>query len=137
MKALTVGKLAKLAGVNVETIRYYERIGVLPRPVRRESGYRMYSEEDVRRINFIKHAQQLGFSLKEIKELLELRIDARTSCDQVRIQAEEKIKMVKQKIATLRRIEAVLNELVSACRSKQLTEDCPILAALEKEDMDS
>ncbi len=134
MKKFTVGKLAKEAGVNVETVRYYERTGVLPKPERKASGYRLYSEEDVKRIRFIKHAQQLGFTLKEIQELLELRIDAGISCEEVRQQAEEKILNVEQKIANLQRIRQVLTQLVAACQSRKTTDNCPILAALETEE---
>jgi MerR family mercuric resistance operon transcriptional regulator len=83
MEILTIGQLAKQAGVNIETIRYYERQGLLPEPPRRASGYRQYSAEFVKRIQFIKRAQTLGFSLKEIAELLDLRIESDTACDQV------------------------------------------------------
>lgn len=134
MKGLSVGKLARAAGVNVETVRYYERIGILPKPERRESGYRIYGEEDVHRLRFIKHAQQLGFSLKEIKELLELRVQPKSNCEEVRRQTEQKLKNVRQKIEDLQRIERALGELITACQHRQTTDECPILAALEEEE---
>ncbi len=92
MKEMTVGRLAKTAGVNIETIRYYERRGLLPEPTRKESGYRLYSDEDVKRLQIILRAKELGFALREIQELLELRVDVKTNCDEVRTETEEKIK---------------------------------------------
>lgn len=134
MKHLTVGKLAKRAGVNVETLRYYERIGLMPPPQRRESGYRMYSDEDLTRLAFIRHAKELGFTLKEIKELLELRVDAKTNCEEVRTQTQAKICDIDQKIAHLQRIRDVLADLATACHQKSATSECPILEAIEKEE---
>src|SRR6266700_6790319 len=84
MATLSIGQVARKAGVGVETVRFYEREGLLEEPPRRTSGYRQYSEEVVKRIGFIKRAQKLGFSLKEITELLLLRVDAQTSCDEVK-----------------------------------------------------
>ena len=133
MKNMTVGKFANAAGVNIETIRFYERKGLLPEPVRKESGYRLYSQEDVKRLAFIVHAKELGFSLKEIKELLELRVEVETNCEEVRQQAETKIKDIEKKVADLRRIHEVLMKLAAACREKGPTGECPILAAMEKE----
>jgi len=134
MKHLTVGKLAKRAGVNVETLRYYERIGLMPQPQRRESGYRMYSDEDLTRLAFIQHAKELGFTLREIKELLELRVDARTNCEEVRTQTEAKIRDIDQKILHLQRIREVLSKLATACHQNNATSECPILEAIEKEE---
>lgn len=131
MKGMMVGKLAKAAGVNIETIRYYERRGLLPEPIRKDSGYRLYSQEDVRRLQFILRAKELGFSLREIEELLELRVDAKTNCDEVREQTEAKISVIEQKIADLERMQEVLVKLAAACRNKGATDECPILEALE------
>src|SRR6266571_3012042 len=83
MESLSIGQVARRAGVGVETVRFYEREGLLEEPPRRASGYRQYSEQAIKRIHFIKRAQQLGFSLKEITELLMLRVDAQTSCEEV------------------------------------------------------
>ncbi len=133
MKYLTIGKLAKSAGINIETVRYYERIGIMPEPKRRESGYRQYSQEDVSRLKFILHAKELGFSLKEIRELLELRVDPETNCEEVRQQAETKITDIERKIADLKRIRTALMNLATACKERKQTDECPILEALEAE----
>src|SRR5712664_1369599 len=91
MEGLKTAQLANEGGVNIETIRYYERHGLLPKPPRTHSGYRVFSEDAVVRLRFIKHAQELGFSLKEIKELLSLRVKSGSSCADVRRRAEAKI----------------------------------------------
>ena len=132
MKDFTVGQLAKKASINIETVRYYERIGMMPKPTRKESGYRLYSEEDIARLKFILHAKELGFSLKEIRELLELRVDPQTTCDEVRDQAEAKIADIEKKISELIRIKKALGKLAAACREKGPTGECPILEALEE-----
>ena len=133
MEPLTIGQVAKRAGVNVETVRYYERQGLIPEPPRRASGYRQYNLDFVKRIQFIKRAQSLGFSLKEIVELLELRIEPNTACDEVRLHAEQKITNIEQKIETLQRMKQVLDELVIACNQREPTGECPILATLDSE----
>lgn len=134
MKHLTIGKLAKSAGINIETVRYYERIGIMPEPERKDSGYRQYSPEDLSRLKFILHAKELGFSLNEIRELLELRVDPETNCDEVRAQAEAKIADVEEKIESLQRIRTALLNLTDACRKRKQTNECPILEALEAKD---
>ncbi len=133
METITIGKLAEQAGVNIETIRYYERRGLMPRPKRLESGYRQYSPDSAKRIRFIKHAQELGFSLKEIDELLSLKLDERTPCSQVRKRAEEKISEFETKIERLQRMKKALTKLTKACISNGPVSECPILEALEKE----
>ena len=133
MKPLTVGQLAKRAGVNVETLRYYERIRMMPKPERKPSGYRMYSEEDFTQLAFIRHAKVLGFTLNEIKELLELRVDAKSNCEEVRAQTEAKIHDIDQKIVYLQRIREVLTKLADACHHRKDTGECPILDAIESE----
>ncbi len=130
MDHLTVGQLAKQARVNIETIRYYERRGLLPEPARRESGYRQYSPQDVAYLRFIRRAKALGFSLKEIAELLALRVDPETTCEDVRKRAERKIADVEDKIQTLARIKGVLQQLVVSCSGQGPTSTCPILEAL-------
>ncbi len=131
MRYLTTGQLAKEAGVNIETIRYYERRGLLPKVPRRASGYRQYPPDMVRRIRFIKHAQALGFSLKEISELLSLRLDKNTPCYEVKRRAEAKIKDIEEKIENLKRMKKALARLTSACSGKGTVLDCPILEALD------
>jgi len=132
MGGLTIGRVAKMAGVNIETIRYYERRGLIPRPPRRASGYRQYSEETVKRIRFIKHAKELGFSLREIGELLSLRVDERTSCADIRRKAESKIADIDSRIANLQRMKEALRRLTSECRGEGPVSECPILEALER-----
>ena len=133
METFTIGQVAKQAGVNVETIRYYERQGLISEPPRRASGYRQYSSDDVKRIQFIKRAQTLGFSLKEIVDLLGLRIEPDTACDELRIQAEQKIASIDEKIQTLERMKQVLAELVAACHQRKPTSKCPILTILDSD----
>ena len=129
--ALTIGKLASRGGVNVQTIRYYERSGLLPKPLRGASGYRLYADDAVRRLSFIKQAQQLGFTLTEIHELLSLRMRPGTTCADIRQRARNKIVAVEQKIENLRTIKRALTKLAAACRGNGPTSDCPILEALE------
>src|SRR5207245_11222249 len=103
MKPLTTGQLARRGGVGVETVRFYERQGLLEEPARKESGYRQYEEDVVARLRFIRRAKELGFSLKEINELLALRVDPDTTCAEVRTKAQAKIADVEQKIEALQR----------------------------------
>lgn len=131
MTTYTTGKLAVKAGVNVETIRYYERRGLLPEPLRIGSGYRQYSEKDIRRILFIKHAKELGFSLKEILELLALRVDPNCTCGDVKRRAMARLSDVEKKIKSLQRIKKALKVLIASCSGVGPTGDCPILEALE------
>ncbi len=132
MEMLTIGKLAKRADVNIETIRYYERRGLIPKPRRRESGYREYSDETAKRILFIKRAKDLGFSLKEINELLSLKLDPGTSCSEVRKKAEMKLEDIESKIKTLRKMKKALVNLTNSCSGSGPVKECPILEALEK-----
>ncbi len=137
MGNLTIGQVAKKAGVNVETIRYYERLGYIPKPPRPRSGYRQYSEETVNRIQFIKRAQKLGFTLKEISELLSLKVDSGNTCADVKRRAEAKITDIEEKIHNLQGIKKALAELVAMCSGKGPTGECPIIEVLEsKEDKD-
>lgn len=134
MKNMTIGKLAKLCGVGVETIRFYEREGLIHQPERKPSGYRIYPEEAVRQVHFIRQAKELGFSLKEIGELLDLRLDGERACDEVRSLAEAKMADVEEKIRVLEKMRQTLGELVFACKKNKKTEPCPILRAIEKEE---
>jgi len=133
MKGLNIGELARRAGVNVETLRYYERRALLPPPPRTRSGYRQYPPDAVRRIGFIKRAQALGFTLGEIADLLALRIGPDTNCDAVVAQAERAIARLDAKMTEIRRMRADLAELAWRCHRREATAECPILEALEEE----
>jgi MerR family transcriptional regulator, copper efflux regulator len=132
MEGLTTARLAHEGGVNVETIRYYERHGLLPKPPRTHSGYRIFSDDSVKWLRFIKHAKDLGFSLKEIKELLALRVRPGSSCVDVRRKAEAKIVDVDQKIQHLQTIKKALQSLTATCAGKGPVSTCSILEALEE-----
>lgn len=134
MESLTIGKVARLAEVGVETIRFYEREGLIKEPPRKESGYRKYPVETVQRLRFIKRAKELGFTLKEIKELLALRIEPETTCEDIRNRAEAKIGDIEEKIRTLRRMRVALAKLTLACRGRGPTSECPVLEALDEEE---
>ena len=132
MTTLKSGELAKQAGVNVETLRYYEREGFLPKPDRTESGYRLYPASEVQRVRFIKRSQELGFTLKEIKELLALRIDPGHSAGEVKELTDQKIQVIEQKIQVLQAMKTTLLELSQACPGEQGTVDtCPIIRCLD------
>ena len=134
MEKLSIGQVARRAGVGVETVRYYEREGLLEEPPRRASGYRQYSEEVVKRIGFIKRAKELGFSLKEITELLLLRVDAQTPCDEVKQRTEAKIAEVERKVVELRRMRQALLQVHSLCTGPGPTGRCPMLEALDQQE---
>lgn len=128
-----VGQLAKQVGVNVETIRYYERIKLLPKPKRRESHYRIYNETDFKRLLFIKRAKELGFTLKEIKELMELRIDSEAKCGDVKHLTEHKLQDIDNRINDLKKIRSVLVKLIKQCVNEEVSSDeCPILEVIDK-----
>ncbi len=130
---MLIGQVATEADVNVQTLRYYERRGLLARPSRTRAGYRRYPEETVRVVRFIKRAQDLGFTLKEIRELLRLRSDRRQNRDQMRTIAEAKILDVDARMRDLRRIRRALATLQESCECSSRTLDCPILEALESD----
>jgi len=125
----TIGALARAAGVNVETIRYYQRRGLVPEPVRPLGGIRRYAPEHVRRLRFIRQAQQLGFSLEEVGELLSL--EDGLHCHEVEVIASHKLTTVRERVAQLTRIEKALVTLVGKCRGNQGKLRCPIISALE------
>ena len=135
MKPLTIGDVAKQAGIGVETVRFYEREGLLEEPQRRASGYRQYDDEAVDVLRFIRRAKELGFTLKEIKGLLGLRLDASATKAEVREQAKAKVSDIEAKIADLQRMRDVLVKLVKKCHGDGAASGCPILGALQgKED---
>ncbi len=129
---LSIGQVAREAAVNIQTIRYYERRGLMPAPRRTPSGYRQYMPDAVARLRFIKRAQDLGFSLEEIRDLLALRVRHGSACEAVEAKARAKAALVKQKIQELRRMQAALRRLVAACEAREPTGECPILELLEE-----
>ncbi len=132
--SLTIGRLATEAGVNLETVRYYERQGLMPKPPRTASGYRLYSADAVRRLRFIKRAQELGFSLREVRELLLLRVSRTAKANAVRVRAESKIADIEAKIRTLESMKKSLRKLAQSCNGCAPISKCPILESLDKED---
>jgi Hg(II)-responsive transcriptional regulator len=133
MASYKISQIANEAGVNVETLRYYERIKIMPPPERKKSGYRVYSKQDLKRLFFIKRTKELGFTLNEIKELLELRINPESTCGDVLAKATEKMVAIDQKIRELKQIKQALSVLAASCSGKGPSGECPILDALEQE----
>ena len=133
MAIFSIGQVARRAGVGVETVRFYEREGLLEEPVRRDSGYRQYSQDAVAQILFIKRAQRLGFSLKEIQELLTLRVDGKTSCEQMKEHAAAKLAEVERKMVELQYMRQALLQVASLCEGEGPSSRCPMLDALEHE----
>ena len=131
---MTIGQVAKLAGVGIETIRFYEREGILEEPLRSDSGYRLYSSDVVSRLLFIKRAQELGFSLQEIGELLSLRRQSEVSCVEVRRRAETKVSDIETKIKDLQKMKKALMSLIGSCVASNPLTECPILRAFEAEE---
>jgi MerR family copper efflux transcriptional regulator len=136
VKSLTIGKLAKDAGVNLETVRYYERCGLLPKPPRStSSGYRQFPEDAARRLRFIRRAQELGFSLAEIGELLSLRVSLTSTSGAIRTRTEAKIADIDSKIRTLESMKKSLQRLTKACDGCAPMANCPILDSLDREEL--
>ena len=133
MERVTIGEVAKQAHVHIETLRYYERTGLVAGPPGSASNYRLYPQETVRRVQFIKRAQELGFSLKEIMELLVLRAAPETPCADIRQRALDKITAIEEKIQALTAMKHALVKLVDECSGHGEITDCPILAALDTE----
>jgi MerR family copper efflux transcriptional regulator len=127
----TIGELSKRAQVNVQTVRFYEREGMLEPVARRDSGYRVYDGESLKRLIFIRHAKELGFSLKEIGELLKLRIKSTQGCNRVRAKASEKLGEIQRKIRHLKSLESTLVALISDCENRVVSDCCPILGKME------
>ena len=134
MSGLTIGKLAKHTGFGIETIRFYERRGLIEDPARRPSGYRDYPPSVVKRLQFIQRAKELGFSLSEIGDLLSLRVDEDRTCSDVLDVANAKITEIERKIAELAKMRNALSSLASACTGEGPTGACPFLEALESEE---
>jgi Hg(II)-responsive transcriptional regulator len=132
LRPLSIGQVASAAGVNVQTLRYYERVGLMPDPKRSRSGYRMYTDDTVRMVTFVKRAQELGFTLREVKELLKLRTAGLQRRDAVRAAAQAKVEDIDARIADLNAIRAALSSLLTTCACQRTKPECPILEALEK-----
>lgn len=128
MNSLTIGGLARAAGVHVETIRYYQRRGLLSEPQRPPGGIRRYGVADIERLTFVKSAQSLGFSLDEIVDLL--RLEDGAHCQEASVLAGQKLQSVQDKIARLTRIEQVLSDMVARCQAQQGNVACPLIASL-------
>ena len=134
MEGLTIGKLAKQAGIGIETIRFYERQGLIPPPARTDSNYRIYSEEEVGRLKFIKRAKLLGFTLNEIKDLLTLQHNPHATKADIKQRTDEKIINIREKISDLKLMLGALEHLSGACDGHGPLDECPILEALTGDD---
>jgi Hg(II)-responsive transcriptional regulator len=128
----TIGRVATLADVPIDTVRYYERRGLIPRPRRTASGYRDFPAETVQQIRFIKRAQELGFTLEEIQGLLALRINGRAKCADVMHVAEHKLELIEDKITDLQSMRRALKKLVASCHTGASVVECPIIENLEQ-----
>lgn len=136
MDGMTRSEVAERAGVNPETLRYYERKDLIPNPPRSDGGFRLYDDSYIDRLRFIKRAKELGFTLSEIKSLLDLRVDDEATCRDVQAKAEAKIEEVEDKLRDLKRIRDALTTLADACAGGAgPTSDCPILDAMGAEDL--
>ncbi len=134
---MRIGEIARKAGVGVETVRYYETRGLVPKPPRpANGGYRDYPAEAVQRISFVRRAQQLGFALKEISELLALEVDPGVSCADIRGRAGRKLEDVDARIADLERISSALKRLIDACPGEGPARQCSILETIRDGDLD-
>ncbi|MFK5925021.1 MAG: MerR family DNA-binding protein [Desulfuromusa sp.] len=135
MSDLTIGALAKCAGVGVETIRFYERQRLIEQPRKPMEGFRHYPAETVIRVRFIRQAKKLGFSLQEIGELLDLSINSEQNCNEIRLRAETKITAISSKIETLDKMKGVLSQLVVACNAQNQRQSCPIIESIIEESL--
>lgn len=129
--SMTIGRLAQATGVHFETIRYYQRLGLMPTPAKPHGSVRRYGEDAIGRLHFIKRAQALGFSLDEVKLLLDLSVGEH--CAETRTLAEQKMRIVKKKVSELRTIQAALDKLIHACGTGKKGRGCPIIDALARE----
>lgn len=129
MNTKAIGGISRASGVNIETIRYYERIGLVPRPARTSAKHRRYDAADLQRLVFVKRARELGFSIDEIRTLIDLSVDRKRSCSRVKVVADAHVKSIRLKLRDLRRIEKVLVGLSARCIEDGTT-SCPILEAI-------
>jgi len=135
MTMLNIGQVAKQTGVTVETVRFYEKQGLIDAPLRSESGYRQYPQDTVKRVQFIQNAKKVGFTLKDIGELLALRQEPGTSCTDIKLRATQKIEEVDQKILDLNRIRTALGRMIMKCSGRGSLSECPILEELDEDEM--
>ena len=131
MNFLKIGEVAKQSEVGIETIRYYEREGLLSEPQRRPSGYRQYDQSVVARLQFIRRTKELGFKLGEIKELLALWFDAETRCEHIRQRAEQKVLDIDDKIRSLQKMKRSLKKVIGECETRDSLGDCPLLEGID------
>ena len=131
MKAMKIGEVAKRSEVGIETIRYYERQGLLAEPQRRPSGYRQYDESVLARLQFIRRAKELGFTLAEVKELVGLWYDTETRCEHVRARAERKVEDIESKICSLQKMKRSLKKLITTCQATDSIDDCPLMDGID------
>jgi len=131
---IAIGALSKHTGTNIETVRYYERVGLLPAPARSSGGYRLYGSDHLKRLTFIRRARALGFSLAEVRKLLTLADERRRPCSEVRLVATAHLEDVKGKIADLRRMERVLKDTVARCEAGGGSH-CAVIDALYPDDI--
>ena len=126
---IAIGALSKHTGTNIETIRYYERVGLLPAPGRSSGGYRVYSSDHLKRLNFVRRARALGFSIEQVRTLLRLADERKRPCAEVRVVAEAHLRDVRGKIADLRKMERVLQATVAGCATGRRAH-CPVIETL-------
>ena len=126
---VTIGGLSHKTGCHIETIRYYEKIGLLPKSIRSGGGHRLYGADQIKRLGFIRRSRELGFSLEDIRGLLALVDGHRYTCQQVKAVTERHVESVRKKVADLRRLEKTLSGIAAQCKGKQVP-DCPIIDAL-------
>jgi MerR family mercuric resistance operon transcriptional regulator len=129
---IAIGTVSKHTGANVETIRYYERVGLLPVPVRSAGGYRLYGRDDLKRLHFVRRARALGFSIEQVRTLLRLADERKRPCAEVRVVAEAHLKVVRAKIADLRTMEKVLQATVAGCATGR-SAHCAVIEALYRD----
>lgn len=128
---MTIGTLSKRTGIGIETIRFYERLGLLMPIARKISGYRIFDETSFKTVAFIKHAKELGFTLSEVQELLSLKADKQSKCQSVQKKAEAQLQSVEEKINHLERIKNVLSDLIQQCQQRKVDSECPLLDCLD------
>lgn len=132
MNAMKIGEVAQRTGVGIDTIRFYEREGLLQEPQRRPSGYRQYDESTIKRLEYVRLAKELGFTLAEIRDLLELSFAAHAGCDHIRQRAEDKIADIETKIRNLQKMKRSLHGIVTQCKTKDSPHDCPLVHDTKK-----
>lgn len=129
--AYTIGEIARRAEINISTLRFYERRGLLPEPPRNVYGHRVYDSAEVNRLRFIKRAQRLGFTLAEIKELLKLRESPAANCDRIRDRAADRLQATEKKIEDLLDVRASLEDIIESCHRRDHSDECPAVTVLE------